>query len=104
MEDRQFRSFFSARQEIVKMVWDMLGEGGLHPKKSKPKHLLWALYFMNVYPSEGPGCSAVGGSKGAIDPKTIGKWVWLFLERIAELANNVVIYLFHCNLAGRCLN
>ena len=80
IEDRQFRSFFDTRQEIVKMVWDMLGEGGLHPKNSEPKQLLWALYCMKLYPREGPGCSAVGGSKGAIDPKIIKKWVWLFLE------------------------
>jgi hypothetical protein len=45
MEDHQFRSFFGARKEFVEMVWDMLGEGGLRPEKSKPKHLLWALYF-----------------------------------------------------------
>ena len=83
------------------MVGDMLGEGGLHPKKSKPKHLLWALYFMNVYPSEGPGCSAVGGSKGAIGPKTMQKWFWLFLELIAKLADDVVSDLtlsYHCLL------
>jgi hypothetical protein len=103
MEDCLFCSFFGAKQDIVKMVWDMLGEGGLRPEKSKPKHLLWALYFMKVYPREGLGCSTVGGSKDAIDPKTMQKWVWLFLERIAELADNVVSYLFHCNLTGRCL-
>ena len=94
MEECRFRSFFGAWNEMVLKVWSMLGEGGLHPKNSKPKHLLWALYFLKVYPREGPGCSAVGGSKGAIDPKTMRKWVWLFLERIAELAGNVINYLF----------
>ncbi len=29
IEDRRFRSFFGARFDIVRMVWDMLGEGGL---------------------------------------------------------------------------
>jgi hypothetical protein len=81
------------------MVWDMLGEGGLRPEKSKPKHLLWALYFLKVYPREGPVCSAIGGSKGAINPKTMRKWVWLFLERIVDLADHVVSSLFR-NLAG----
>ncbi len=89
---------------MVFKVWSMLVEGGLHPKNSKPKHLLWALYFLKVYSREGPLCSTVGGSKDAINPKTMQKWVWLFLERIAELADNVVSYLFYCNLAGRCLN
>ncbi len=82
------------------MVWDVLGEGGLRPKKSKPKHLLWALYFLKVYPREGPGCSAVGGSKSAIDPKTMRKWVWLFFEHIAELADHVVSFFPHCVLSA----
>jgi hypothetical protein len=68
----------------------MLGEGGLHPEKSQPKYLLLALYFLKVYPREGPGCSGVGRSKGAVDPKTLQKWVWLFLERITEHADKVV--------------
>jgi hypothetical protein len=55
MEDHLFHSFFGAQKEILKMVWNMLGEGGLHPKKSKPKHMLWALYFLKVYPREGHG-------------------------------------------------
>jgi hypothetical protein len=59
------------------------------PEKSEPKHLLWMLYFLKVYPREGPRCSAVGELKGAVDPKKMQKWVWLFLKRIAELANHV---------------
>ena len=56
MEDRRFRSIFGVRNEIILKVWGMLGEGGLRPEKCKPKHLLWALYFLKVYPREGPGC------------------------------------------------
>jgi hypothetical protein len=79
MKECRFRSFFGAQKEIVLKVRGMLGEGGLRPKNSEPKHLLWALYFLKVYTREGPGCSAVGGSKGTINPKTMRKWVWLFL-------------------------
>jgi len=75
---------------IVRMMWDMLVEGGLLPEKGKPKHLLWMLYFLKCYPKESPGCAAVGGSRGAIDPKTMRKWVWLFLEQINDLADEVV--------------
>jgi hypothetical protein len=75
---------------MVRMVWDMLVEGGLLPKNGEPKHLLWTLYFLKCYPKEGPGCAAIGGSRGAIDPKTMCKWVWLFIERICELADEVV--------------
>jgi hypothetical protein len=45
MEDRRFRSLFGERITIVLKVWLMLWEDGLRPKKSKPKHLLWTLYF-----------------------------------------------------------
>jgi hypothetical protein len=72
MEDRRFRSLFGARIKIVLRVWLMLWEDGLRPKKSKPKHLLWTLYFLKVYRREAPGCSAVDGLKGAIDPKMLG--------------------------------
>jgi hypothetical protein len=40
MEDRQICSFFGMGKEIILKVWGMLGEGGLRPKNSKPKHLL----------------------------------------------------------------
>ena len=90
MEDRRFRGLFGAPIEIVLKVWLMLLGDGLCPKKSKPKHLLWMLYFLNVYFREAPSCSAVGGLKGAIDPKPLRRWVWLFIERIAELADEVV--------------
>ena len=101
MEDRRFRGLFGARIKIVLKVWLMLGKGGLRPKKRKPKHLLWTLYFLKVYPREAPGCSAVGGSKGAIDPKTLQKWVWLFIERIAELADEVLS--IFCRAGARIL-
>jgi hypothetical protein len=96
-EDRRFREHFGAPFAIVQMVWDMLVEGGLLPKNGKPKHLLWTLYFLKCYPKEGPGYAAVGGSRGAIDPKTMRKWVWLFLERICELADKVVsLFVLSC--------
>jgi len=90
MEDRRFRGLFTARIEIVLKVWSMLLKDGMRPKKSKPKHLLWMIYFLKGHLREAPGCSAVGGSKGAINPKTLRKWVWLFIECITKLADEVV--------------
>jgi len=91
-EDRRFHEHFGAPFAIVRMVWDMIVEGGLLPEKGKPKHLLWMLYFLKCYPKESPGCATVGGLRGAIDPKTMRKWVWLFLERINNLAVEVVSF------------
>ncbi len=44
----------------------------------------------NLNLRKGPKCSAVDELKVAIDPKTMQKWVWLFLECIAKLADHVV--------------
>jgi hypothetical protein len=71
MEDRRFRKLFGVNIGIVLHVWYMMEEDDLLPKKSKPKHLMWTLYFMKVYPQEAPACSAVGGSGGGVDPKTL---------------------------------
>ncbi len=50
---------------------------------------------MKVYPKQGPGCAAVGGSeRGAIDPRTHHKWVWKFIEAVAELVDIVARNLF----------
>ena len=99
MEDRRFRELFGARMEIVVHIWVMMEEDDLLPPKSKPKHLLWMLYFLKVYPRQAPGCSAVGGSGGAVDPKTLRKWVWLFIERIGELTDEVVSVVYCCVLS-----
>jgi hypothetical protein len=90
MEDLHFCDVFGANISIMSMVWDMLMANGLCPEKSRPKHLLWALYFLKVYSKQSPGCLVVGASTGAVDPKTMRKWVWQFIENIADLADNVV--------------
>ncbi len=58
-----------------------------------PKHLLCVLLFLKVYPKQSPGCLAIGTSAGAFDPKTHHKWVWSFIDAIANLVN-VVVSLF----------
>ncbi len=68
----------------------MLLEEDVLPEGGPPKHLLWALHFLKVYPLQAPGCAAVGASGGAVDPKTHRKWVWAFIDAIAELFDNVV--------------
>ena len=91
MEARHFCEFFGTSVDVVELVWEhILHRDELLPKGGQPKHLLWALHFLKVYPKQSPGCSAVGASKGAIDPKTHRKWVWAFVEAIAELVDEIV--------------
>ena len=94
MEARLFREFFGTSVDAVEIVWDLLIRDDLLPEKGRPKHLLWALHFMKAYPKQGPGCSVVGASAGAVDPKTFRKWVWAFIVAIAEL-EEVVVSIFY---------
>ena len=89
-EIRAFRETFGTSMPIVSMVWSMLLEEDVLPEGGRPKHLLWARHFLKVYPLQAPGCAAVGGSAGAVDAKTHKKWVWAFIDAIAELVDEVV--------------
>jgi hypothetical protein len=50
-----------------------------------PKHLLWALLFLRSYLKEDILERLIGSSK-----KTVRKWVWLFVEAIADMKDYVV--------------
>ncbi len=92
MEARHFREFFRTSLLVVEKTWELLERDSLLPEGSRPKHLLWALHFMKVYPNQSPGCSAVGASAGAVDPKTHCKWVWAFIDAVANLVDTVVTF------------
>jgi len=66
------------------------------PRRASQSIYFGRFIFLKVYPRDAPGCSTVGGSKGAINPKTLRKWVWFFIERIAELADDVVSIFLSC--------
>ncbi len=77
---------------VVKKTWELLERDSLLLEGGRPKHLLWALHFMKVYPKQSPGCSAVGASTGAVGPKTHRKWVWAFIDAAANLVDTVVSF------------
>ena len=89
-EMRIFRELFGTRLLVVENLWFLLDELSLHPEGGLPKHLFWALHFMKAYPLQAQGCAAVGGSGGAVDPKTYRKWVWAYIEAISDLELEVV--------------
>jgi len=90
METRHFREFFGTSVLVVEKTWELLERDSLLPEGGRPKHLLWALHFMKVYPKQSPGCSAVGASAGAIDLETHRKWVWAFIDAVTNLVDIVV--------------
>ncbi len=75
---------------VVEILWELVVWDKLRPRGGRPEHLLWALYFMKVYPKQGLGCLVIGASAGAINPKTHRKWVWAYIEAIAELVDVLV--------------
>ena len=91
-EARHFREFFGTSVLVVEKTWELLERDSLIPEGSRPKHLLWAIHFMKVYPKQSPGCSAVGASIGAVDLKTHRKWVWAFIDAVTNLVDTVVSF------------
>ena len=90
MEDWAFREFFGTTATVVSKIWGNLSQQGTDPIEGTAKHLLWSLYFMRAYPKQGVTCAVVGGSASVIDPKTLQKFIWPFIEAIAELTSDVV--------------
>jgi hypothetical protein len=95
-EAQLFRKFFGTSVRIVDILWNLIIQGNHLPNDGCPKHLMWCLHFLKVYPKQGPGCATVGGSeRGAVDPRIHRKWVWKFIEAVAELVDIVArIFVF----------
>jgi len=88
-EERAFCEFFGTTAVVVANLWRIVSEQDIIPGETI-QHLLWALHFMRAYPKEGAACATVGGLGGAIDPKTLRKYIWPFIYTIADLSSVVV--------------
>ena len=67
-------------------IWMMMESRELIPNDGMIHHLLWTLMFLKSYTKEKTMCTLVG----IRDPKTLRKWVWLFIDNLAELESSVV--------------
>ncbi len=83
---------------VVELLWKLIVYGNHLPDDGRPEHLRWCLHFFKVYPKQGPGCAAVGGSeRGAVDPRTHQKWLWKFIKAVAKLVGivaRIFVYFF----------
>ena len=86
---RRFSAWFHSTPREVAITWNLLCLEGyldeLGPNSVNPDHLLWALMFMKVYTNETVFCSIAGCCE-----KTFRKWVWFYMEAIANLDVKVV--------------
>jgi hypothetical protein len=92
-EERTFREFFGTTKVVMAKLWDLLSQWQMIPEDGTTNHIMWALFFMRAYPKEAVTCSTVGGSGGAIDPKTLRKYIWPFIRVTAGLQSEVVSFL-----------
>jgi len=56
------------------------------PPEGNIEHLLWALMFLKSYGKE----KVMSALAGGVDPQTFRKWVWIFIEAISYLEDEVV--------------
>jgi hypothetical protein len=84
-EDQRFREYFGCSAENALIVWNLLIQYELLPDGGQIAHFLWALFFMKIYAKEKVTCGAVGGQRGAVDPKTLRKYTWPMIKAIAAL-------------------
>ena len=83
-ETRHFWEFFGTSVLVVEKVWELLERDSLLPEGGRRPS------FYEGVPKQSPGCSAVGASAGDVNPKTHRKWVWAFIDAIANLDDVVV--------------
>lgn len=83
---RRFLSVFGISPYVVSLIWDMFENGSdFADTKIRPIHLLWTLYFLKVYDTE-----TVCANACCCDEKTFRKWIWVCMEQLAELEDDVV--------------
>eukprot|EP00536_Pseudo-nitzschia_multiseries_P014339 jgi/Psemu1/214375/e_gw1.687.2.1 len=83
---RRFKVCFGASGTIVADVWNRIVDRGPIDSSGEPKHLLWALIHLKVYSTVEIHCSITGWSSA----KTFSKWAWYFIERIADLKDDMI--------------
>ena len=95
-EDKAFRALFGCCTEVACKLWSKMDSLGLLSEGGLMTHLLWALTFLKVCPSEETMKQLAGGA----DSKTIRKWVNTFAPMIVSLESHAVSQSFQHNCIG----
>ena len=81
---RRWASNFGTTPAVCVFLWKEIDPLNSMPRGAQPKHLLWALYFLKVYPTEEQAVSLDA------DEKTFRKWSEHFVMAISFLEFKVV--------------
>ena len=55
--ERRWRQHFGVSLDVSVVIWQLMQKNDLITHTTKVEHMLWALYFLKVYPYEGEGAS-----------------------------------------------
>jgi hypothetical protein len=83
LDDRVIKAFYGTNAAVMSDLWERCRR----PCKTEPKHLLWALMYMKLYCPEDVMAILCSTSKN-----TLSKWVWLWIEAIADLSVEVILW------------
>jgi hypothetical protein len=81
------RSLLGTSYNVCSEIWNLIDPSTKNELQgAEPKHMFWALVFLNVYATEPVLTRVVGGP----DDKTFREWTWKFVREIAGLKPKVV--------------
>ena len=75
---RRFRALFGATPTVCASLWNPAHD--TRPEGTSPVHLLWMLLFLKCYGTEAQTRALVDA-----DEKTVRKWVWAWVQVVADL-------------------
>lgn len=81
---RRFVASFGITPSTCQHMWETIEDSV--PRGGRPKHMLWALYFLKTYGSE-----HIASNVLQVDEKTYRKWLWIFVELMATIPDVVGI-------------
>lgn len=84
-ENRSFRALFGCDPAIVLKLWNMLEKEELLPQGGGLTHLLWTFMYCKTY-AKWKTMRRITNT----DPKTLRKWIKLFLASVSLLEGDVV--------------
>lgn len=80
-----FKTTYGVSPDVCSHTWEYMTKHSTKSPKARPKHLLWALIFLNLYEPETFLARLFGPTE-----KTFRKWCWSMIQSIDQLYDKVV--------------
>jgi hypothetical protein len=80
-----FKTTYGINHEVCSHTWELMTMYQTKPRRSNPKHLLWALILLKSY-----GTEIFLARLWGTNEKTFRKWSWRIIEGISLMHSQVV--------------